>query len=313
MAPNDVIYCRRVALLAEAERSGNVAEACRSFGVSRIRYYERKRRADHYGLDALMLTDRRRPQASAATPTHVVEELLTLAVSRPTLGARQFADTLCERGFVLSKSSVQRHLVAHGLSTRARRLAKTAAIAATTSGLLTEAAREESPFGFSLFNPAPGCLVGVHGFYIGNVKGVGKVYQLTAIDGVSRYAFVWIIAGVPTPRGRRIPSAGSAPLAPLRDERAAALSDNGPEWISNEFRGVLAAQGIDHVHPAAFVESQRHRASPPDNLQLVLATGLPPTQLPLGLATPGRGRRLALDLQLPSPQPRRLHARPDPR
>jgi len=25
------------------------------------------------------------------------------------------------------------------------------------------------------------------------------------------------------------------------------LSDNGPEWVSNDFRGVLAAQGITHV------------------------------------------------------------------
>ena len=197
MTPNDVIYQRRVALLAEAERSGNVSEACRRFGVSRTRYYEWKSVADHDGLEALMPKDRRRPQVPGATPTHVLEELLTLAVTRPTLGARQFADALFERGFVLGRSSVQRHLVANGLGTRARRLAKAAGIAAATSGLLTEAARDEGPFGFCLFSPAPGHLVGVDGFYIGNLKGVGKVYQLTAIDVFRRFAFVWVIAGVP--------------------------------------------------------------------------------------------------------------------
>ena len=248
MTPNDVIYQRRVALLAEAKRSGNVAQTCRRFGVSRTRYYEWKRRADHYGLEALMPKDRRRPQVAGATPTHVLEELLTLAVTRPTLGARQFADALLERGFVLSKSSVQRHLVANVLGTRARRLAKAAGIAAATSGLLTEAAREEGPFGFCLFSPAPGHLVGVDGFYIGNLKGVGKVYQLTAIDVFSRFAFVWIIAGVPNAQSavsflQRVQRHLKTHGASVR----AVLSDNGPEWVSSDFRGALAARGITHV------------------------------------------------------------------
>ncbi len=248
MTPNDVIYQRRVALLAEAERTGNVAEACRRFGVSRTRYYEWKSRAERYGLEALMPKDRRRPQVPGATPTHVLEELLSLAVTTPTLGARQLADALFERGFVLGKSSVQRHLVANALGTRTKRLARAAAIAAATTGLVTEAARDEGPFGFCLFSPGPGHLVAVDGFYIGNLKGVGKVYQLTAVDVFSRFAMAWIIAGVPNAQ-----SAVAFLGRVQRQLRArgvstrAVLSDNGPEWVSNDFRGVLAAQGIDHV------------------------------------------------------------------
>ena len=41
---------------------------------------------------------RRRPQLPNATPTHVVEVLLTLAVLQPTLGCRQLADRLADRG-----------------------------------------------------------------------------------------------------------------------------------------------------------------------------------------------------------------------
>ena len=248
MTPNEVIFQRRLALLAEVERCGNVAEACRRFGVSRTRYYDWKRRADLYGLAALMPKERRAPQMPGATPTHVLEELLSLAGTRPTLGARQFSDALFERGFVLGKSTVQRHLVAHGLGRRRERLARAAAIAAATTGLSTEAAREDEPFGFCLFSPGPGHLVGVDGFYVGNLKGVGKVYQLTAVDVFSRFAFVWIIAGVP--------NAASAVAFLARVQRhlrahgatvRAVLSDNGPEWVSSDFRGVLAAQDIDHV------------------------------------------------------------------
>jgi len=70
-------------------------------------------------------------------------------------------------------------------------------IAAAATGLVTEATREEGPFGFCLFSPAPGHFVAVDGFYIGNLKDVGKVCRLTAVEVFSRVAFIWIIAGVP--------------------------------------------------------------------------------------------------------------------
>ena len=58
-----------------------------------------------------------------ATPTHVIEALLTLAVIVPTIGCRQYADRLGDQGFSIAKSTVQKHLVAHGLGKRAQRLA----------------------------------------------------------------------------------------------------------------------------------------------------------------------------------------------
>ncbi|MGO8825190.1 MAG: helix-turn-helix domain-containing protein [Acidimicrobiales bacterium] len=50
-------------MLAHAQRSGNVAETCRTFGISRTRYHEWKNRADLYGLDALVLKERRSPRS----------------------------------------------------------------------------------------------------------------------------------------------------------------------------------------------------------------------------------------------------------
>ena len=111
-----------------------MAETCRTFGISRTRYYEWKNRADLYGLEALMPKERRAPQMPSATPTHVVERLLTTAVLEPTIGCRQYADRLGDQGFVIAKSTVQKHLVDHGLGTRAKRLARAAAIAAATTG-----------------------------------------------------------------------------------------------------------------------------------------------------------------------------------
>ena len=194
----EIIYQRRIAVLDHAVRVGNVAEACRIFGISRTRYYEWKGVADRYGLAALMPKERRAPQMPEATPTHVLEALLTLAVLEPTIGCRQYADRLGDQGFSIAKSTVQKHLVAHGLGKRSQRLARAAAIAAATTGLVTEAAQDDEPFGFCLASAGPGELVCLDSFYVGKLKGVGKVYQLTAIDVFTRWAFVAIVLGPPT-------------------------------------------------------------------------------------------------------------------
>lgn len=87
-----------------------------------------------YGLEALVPKARRTPQLPNATPTHIVEDLLSLAVIEPTIGCRQYADRLCERGYSVSKTTVQTLLVTHGLGRRAQRVARAAAITAATNG-----------------------------------------------------------------------------------------------------------------------------------------------------------------------------------
>ena len=194
-----------------------------------------------------------------ATPTHVVEELLTLAVLEPTIGCRQYADRLGARGFVIAKSTVQKILVTHGLGKRAQRLAKAAAITAATTGLLTEAVRKDEPFGFCLATGGPGELVCLDSFYVGKLKGVGKVYQLTAIDVFTRWSVVMIVLG---------PVTGAHTIGfidyVLRSYRRrgvsvrAVLTDNGPEYVASGFRAHLAAKGLRHQRIPA--RSPNHNA-----------------------------------------------------
>jgi hypothetical protein len=154
VTPAEIIYQRRVAVLAHAAETNNVAATCRTFGISRTRYYKWKHVADVYGLDALWSKERRKPQMNDATPTHVVVRLLTLSVLEPTTGCRQYADRLADQGFSIARSTVQKILVDHGLATRRLRLAR-AAITAATTGLVTEAAREDEPSGFAWRRAVP--------------------------------------------------------------------------------------------------------------------------------------------------------------
>jgi transposase InsO family protein len=245
MTPGEIIYRRRLAVLEHAQQTGNVAATCRIFGISRTRYYEWKQRADRYGLEALVPKQRRRPQMPDATPTHVVEALLTLAVQRPTVGCRRYADLLEDQGFSIAKSTVQKHLVAHGLGRRAERLARSAAITAATTGLITEATRDAEPFGFCLATGGPGELVCLDSFYIGKLKGVGKVYQLTAIDVFTRWAFVMIVLG-PVTASHSVRFLDHLLVHYRRHgvKVKAVLTDGGPEYIASGFAAHLAAKGL---------------------------------------------------------------------
>lgn len=243
VTPDEIIYHRRLRVLEYAERTGNVSETCRVFGISRTRFYEWRHVAERYGVEALMPKTRRRPQLPNATPMHVLEVLLTLAVLHPTLGCRQLADRLADRGFAVSKTTVNKLLGQHGLGRRHQRVARAAALAAIT-GISTDAARRD-PIGFCHWAAHPGDLVAMDGFYVGNLKGVGPVWQLTAVDTATRLAMVWIIAGAPN--GMLATKFLDKVVRWMRrhgHQVRTVLVDGGPEWRAGGFLNELARREI---------------------------------------------------------------------
>jgi hypothetical protein len=78
---------RRVRLSEHAASINHVSEACRVFGISRKTYYERVKKAEQYGLSALLPKERRGPHQSNAMTSEEVAVILAEAVSRPALGA----------------------------------------------------------------------------------------------------------------------------------------------------------------------------------------------------------------------------------
>ena len=246
MTRDQIIYQRRLRVLAHAGATGNVAATCRVFGISRTRFYEWRAVAERYGVEALMPKARRQPQLPNATPTHVLEVLLTLAVLHPTLGCRQFADRLADRGFTVSKTTVNKLLADHGLARRSQRVARAAAVAAAT-GLMTRPALKD-PIGFCHWAARPGDLVALDGFYVGNLKGVGPVWQLTAVDTATRLAMVWIIAGAPNSiLGVSFIDKVVRWMRRHGHQVRAVLTDGGAEWRSAGFAEALAARELRHI------------------------------------------------------------------
>ena len=80
---DQIVYQQRVRVLAHSRETGNVAATCRVFGISRKTFYKWRNTASLYGLEALWPKKKRLPMMPNATPTHIVETLLTMAVTAP--------------------------------------------------------------------------------------------------------------------------------------------------------------------------------------------------------------------------------------
>ena len=183
-----------------------------------------------------------------------------MAVVEPTIGCRQYADRLGDRGFSIAKSTVQRHLVAHKLGTRAPAPGPGSRHRGGDHRVdHRRRPRRAEPFGFCLATGGPGELVCVDSFYIGNLKGVGKVYQLTAIDVFTRWAVVMIVLGpVNATHTMRFVDHVLRRYRRHGIRVRAVLTDNGPEYKAGGFRAHLAAKGLRHQRIPA--RSPNHNA-----------------------------------------------------
>ncbi|MEO7423342.1 MAG: helix-turn-helix domain-containing protein [Ornithinibacter sp.] len=240
------MYDRRVRLIEHAAKIGNVSEACRVFGVSRKTYYEWINKAEQYGLSALLPRDRRMPHQPNAMSSEEVAVIVSEAIARPTLGPKSLLRHLKKRGVDRSASGVAKVLGRHNLGTARQRVIALASLTATETGQLTEAALE-GPFGFCQYASHPGQVVALDAFYVGKLKGVGAVWQLTAVDIATRVAVVQLVVGDKT----------AAVTALLLDKLKktlrkhgitleGVLTDNGPEFVGKAFKTRVSELGLHH-------------------------------------------------------------------
>jgi transposase len=207
MTLEDKVHAFRLHLFHRAQELGNVSAACRELGVSRSLYYQLRGRFQRYGADGLHPTRRRsRPGRPAQLGAVAERQVLALALSWPTWGPRQLSDQLALRGVRVAESTVYRALRRHGLGTRQKRLGLLEAHSAKHAGLLTKRTRKQlekarpTPSRRHVEAKEPGELVCLDCFYIGKLKGVGPVWQITACDAASSFALAQVFVGAPRAR-----------------------------------------------------------------------------------------------------------------
>jgi transposase InsO family protein len=245
------VHAQRLHVLREAARSGNVSAMCRRHGLSRTQFYALRRRFLQYGPDGVAPKRRGTGGGRPSRLSVVVERrIVATALAWPTRGPQWVSDELARDGLRIAPVTIWRLLRRHGLGARAHRLAAVEYHSAATVGVLTErTARLRRRVGRHVAADHPGDLVSLDTFYVGKLKGVGKVWQITACDCATSYAWARLVVGEVT---------AAAAVAFLREvvvpsyRRAGwtlrrALTDNGKEF-KGAFVAGCAALTIRHTH-----------------------------------------------------------------
>jgi hypothetical protein len=241
MTLEDSIHSQRLHVMRDAARLGNVSEACRRHGMSRTLFYRLRQRLEHYGRDGVHpKRGRARPGRPPTVPVQTERRVIALAVAWPTCGPQWYSDQLAREGVAIAPVTIWRLLRRQQLGTRRARLAVSERASAAQAGVLTE--RTVKPVRH-VAATAPGDLLSLDTFYVGKLKGVGKVWQITGCDVACSFGWARVIVGEVT---------AGAVLAFLREVVRPAykkagwrlqrvLTDNG-----KEFKGAFAA-GCDRL------------------------------------------------------------------
>ncbi len=196
MTTDKKVARRKLSLLDLANELNNVSKACRVMGYSRQQFYEIRRNFQTYGAEGLI---DRLPGAKGPHPnrvaTEVEEAILAHSLKYPTHGCLRVAQELALQGIMVSSTGVRGVWSRHQLETKHERLLRLEKAVRKRKLELTE----DQVRLLERFSPEfrerhivtrySGELVAVDTFFVGTLKGVGKVYLQSAIDFHSRYAF----------------------------------------------------------------------------------------------------------------------------
>jgi len=248
----------KVGLLQLAEQLGNVSHACKLFGYSRDSFYRFKELYDQGGEMALRELSRRKPIEKNRVAPEVEQAVVELAIENPALGQLRVSNELKKRGIFISPAGVRSVWVRHDLERMAKRLKALEAKAAQEGWVLTEAqvvalerAKEEKQAHGEIETLHPGYLGAQDTYYVGNIKGVGRIYQQTFIDTYSKVAQLKLYD-----RKNALVAADllNDKVVPFFDEHdiplLRLLTDRGTEYCGarehHEYQLYLAVEDIDH-------------------------------------------------------------------
>lgn len=196
MTVNDKIIKNKLGLLNLAEELHNVSTACRIMGFSRDTFYRYKNAAENQGVEALLDQNRRVPNTKNRVDEKTEEAVVTIAFKNPALGQVRVSNELRKEGVFISPGGVRSLWLRHNLHTLKFRLEALEKKVAEDGLILTEQQvaalekkQEEKLAHGEIETEHPGYLGSQDTFYVGTMKGVGRIYQQTFVDTYSKVAF----------------------------------------------------------------------------------------------------------------------------
>ena len=260
---NNPIIKHKAGLLNLAEELGNVSRACKVMGVSRDTFYRYQELVDNGGIDALIEKNRRTPNVKNRVDEETEQAVIAHAIDQPAHGQQRTSNELRKNGIFVSGSGVRSIWLRNNLENFKKRLkaleekvAKDGIILSDVQIAALEKKKHDDEACGEIETHHPGYLGAQDTFYVGNLKGVGRIYQQTFIDTYSKVAFAKLyttktpITAADTLNDKVLPYFEQQELPMLR-----ILTDRGTEYCGrvdhHDYQLYLAINDIDHTKTKA--------------------------------------------------------------
>ncbi|WP_340621859.1 IS481 family transposase [Xenorhabdus siamensis] len=257
------IIKHKAGLLNLAEELSNVSRACKVMGVSRDTFYRYQELVETGGIDALINQSRKTPNLKNRVDAETEHAVINSAIEFPAYGQARTSNELRKAGIFVSASGVRSIWLRHHLENFKKRLAALEKKVADEGIILTdeqvaalERKQHDDEACGEIETAHPGYLGSQDTFYVGNLKGVGRLYQQTFVDTYSKVAFAKLytsktpITAADLLNDRVLPFFSAHRLPMLR-----ILTDRGTEYCGrvehHDYQLYLAVNDIDHTKTKA--------------------------------------------------------------
>ncbi|OQS37528.1 IS481 family transposase [Chromobacterium haemolyticum] len=260
---NQNIIKHKIGLLNLAAELGNVSKACKVMGLSRDTFYRYQNAVADGGVEALFDANRRKPNPKNRVDDVIEAAVVAYATEQPAHGQVRVSNELRQRGVFVSPSGVRSVWLRHDLASFKQRLRALEHLVAEQAIVLTdsqiaalERKQEDDVAHGEIETSHPGYLGSQDTFYVGTIKGVGRIYQQTFVDTYSKVAFAKLyttktpITAADLLNDRVLPFFAEHGMGVLR-----MLTDRGTEYCgkpeTHDYQLYLAVNDIEHTKTRA--------------------------------------------------------------